>query len=109
MAKTMKNVDGITVAQIQDKKLSKTIIGSRHLLRNPPAIAFDVHIVNEAVQSGVEEVTVWDEEAEIRYQTSMDNFCKYKLYVNCGHGPQYAPPIHRWLAVAAKQLPLLEE
>ena len=74
----------------------KTIIGSKHFLRMPPAIAFDVSTLEDAERAGATTVEVIDKETSVIYRTSIYTIWKMGKRFNRGHGNQIFLPICNW-------------
>ena len=74
----------------------KKLAGSRHFLRKPPAIAFDVSSLEQAKAAGAEVVKVTDKETGITYTATMLHiFAKGKKF-NRGYGEQIYLAMSGW-------------
>ena len=76
--------------------LRKTIQGSKHLLRIPPAIAFEVEVVEAAQRKGVRRLEVVDTEGAVTYDAPLSDFLAYSFKLNRKFGEQRALPLERW-------------
>lgn len=80
-----------------DRVLRKTVIGSKHRLRQPyPAWAFDVAHVEAAEAARCEWVEVFDKEDSRTYRARLSDFRRYGALRNYGYGPQLALGIGRF-------------
>ncbi|MCC7354533.1 MAG: hypothetical protein IT330_12355 [Anaerolineae bacterium] len=80
--------------------LSKAIVGSRHLLRRPPAICWAVSAIEEARRAGVHLLRVADSESGKTYSVSLADFQRYAFEIeHSGFERQLACPLHRWQTV----------
>ena len=87
---------GKMCAAIEGDTLRKTVLASKHFLRKPPAIAFDVAILDAARQAGVERVEVLDRESGRNYTATLADFDRFGVSLNRGFGVQLALPLARW-------------
>ena len=71
----------------------KTITGSKHLLRTPPALAFDVSTLDDAEAAGAVAVAVTDCETGRTYRQRIDTIRRYGFEVRRGFGRQIALPL----------------
>ena len=74
----------------------KSIYGSRHFLRRPPAIAFDVQSLADATRAGAVVVVVTDMETGTTYTSSIPYVYKAGFSINRGFGNQIALPMSKW-------------
>jgi len=75
----------------------KIIIGSKHLLRKPLAIAFDIASLHDAERAGARWVEVKDKETGIVYKVTIERIWEYDFKLNRGYGNQIALPLEYWL------------
>jgi hypothetical protein len=87
---------GRVVAVIVDGVLTKTVDGSRHFLKNPPAIAIDAGAIAEAERLGVEQIAVTDRESGITYRATLAELYAHGWRFNRGYGAQIALRLTRW-------------
>jgi hypothetical protein len=81
---------GKPVAQVLDnlqgeKYTFKTIIGSKHMLRVPPAFAYDQFVLEQAERYGVSYHVIKDSDFEV-----------HGIQLNRGFGVQVALPLTYW-------------
>ena len=95
------------VGHVRHGVFSKSIVGSKHLLREPRAIAFDVSSLEDAQNAGAQMVRVRDTETEITYQTAISTIWKRGFQFDRGWGEQIALPLDKWSQPGQpQQLPL---
>lgn len=87
---------GKAVGRVYGDTFKKSIVGSKHLLKKPPAIAFDVSTLEQAIQAGASRVEVFDKENQAVYRTTIKNVKENGLKFNRGFGEQIALPIGKW-------------
>jgi len=87
---------GKVVGRVENKTFCKTIIGSKHLLRIPPAIAFDVTSLEAAESAGAQMVWVKDVETASVYETTISKIKEKGIRLNRGYGDQVALPLKNW-------------
>lgn len=95
---------GRNIANVRGKWLYKTISGSKHILRHPPAICWDVSSLKQAADLGVEFVRVIDRETGRVYETHLETLRNYGFQINRCHGEQWAMMLDKWLDPKAKDL-----
>ena len=81
---------------VRGRTFCKTITGSKHILRRPPAIAFDVSSLDAAERAGAVDVAVTDSETGRVYRATIADVRRYGFFVARGHGRQVALPIDRY-------------
>lgn len=74
----------------------KSIDGSKHMLRQPKAIAFDVSTLEDAESIGATNAAITDRDTGLTYYANFDTIRRYGFPVIRGHGRQIALPIDRW-------------
>lgn len=87
----------ILVGWVSDETFYKTILGSKHLLRRPRAIAFDVSTLEDAEEAGARFVDVKDNETGTIYRTHIKMIWLHGFKLNRGFGDQQALPLEYWL------------
>jgi len=87
---------GKTFGIIYGAELRKSVFGSRHFLKKPPAIAFDRGALDRAEQAGAVRVRVVDRETGIVYTASIAHIRRAGLAINRGFGAQLALPLESW-------------
>ncbi len=83
------------VAGITGATLHK-VIHDAHILRKPPAIAFDASIIAQAERQGVQVVSVLNTDSERRYSVTLADFQRYGFRFNRGWGDQIALELRFW-------------
>lgn len=83
------------VAGITHDQLHKAIRDA-HILRRPPAIAFDATLIAEAQRRGVRTVSVLNTDSERRYSVTLADFQRYGFRFNRGWGDQIALELKYW-------------
>lgn len=74
----------------------KNIVGSRHILRKPPAIAFDRTTLDDAERAGATHVSVTDTETGRTYVSAIKTIRRCGFTVARGHGNQIALTLDRY-------------
>lgn len=97
------------VGTVADGVFKKRICGSKHLLRQPPAIAFDLQSLKDAEAAGAMWVEVTDAESGRVYRAAMAAIWAEGKPFNRGHGPQWYLALGYWNrpAVSPAQLRLI--
>ena len=80
----------------RDGSFFKAIPGSRHMLRVPPSIAYDVTVLQRAEALGGTRLVVVDRETGVRYEAPMPLTWSRGFRVNRGYGEQRALVLHHW-------------
>jgi hypothetical protein len=89
-------IAGKIVGYVANDTFYKRFAGSKHMLRKPPAIAFDVSSLEQAKAAGAEVVKVTDKETGITYTaTILHIFAKGKKF-NRGYGEQIYLAMNGW-------------
>lgn len=78
----------------------KNVSSSKHFLRRPPAIAFDITSINAARDLGATEIQVYDKDTNKLFCTDMQTLRDQGFYVNRGYGEQIALDLDNWEEVA---------
>lgn len=81
------------IGYVEGQIFRKTLQGSRHFLRRPAAIAFDLATLDAAEAAGAVAVLVTDSETGRRYAQRIEKIRKYGFPVVRGFGRQIALPI----------------
>lgn len=89
-------VNGRAIAKVKGDTLIKSIHGSRHMLRQPRAIAFDVDSLNQAEAAGAVLVNVTDQETGVIYRSTIAHIRDKGIRLNRGYGEQIALPLEGW-------------
>lgn len=83
----------LVVGHVDGAIFRKTVRGSAHFLRKPPAIAFDVSTLDAAERAGALAVLVIDSESGHQYAQRIEVIRRHGFSVNRGFGKQIALPI----------------
>ncbi len=79
----------------------KVIQGSRHLLKNPPAVALSVESLEQAAALGATVIEITDSESGRVYRSTVENFQQYSFKVQRGgFEPQLGMRLERFDMVA---------
>lgn len=84
------------VGNVTGKVFHKTVLGSVHFLRVPPAICNDIAVLNAAKRAGATLEVVKDKETGLRYEATIADIDKFGWKINRGYGEQWALLIPRW-------------
>jgi hypothetical protein len=96
-------VVGHVIGDIFYKKVS----GTKHFLRSPPGIAFDVSSIEAATKAGALFLNVMDGDTGCIYAASLATLGMKGIRLNRGHGAQIALPMAHWSIDNPRQLKLL--
>jgi len=102
---------GRVVGQVRGGVFHKTVRGSTHMLRRPPAWALDVGSLLEAERLGAKSVQLHDTESGNRYHASVAQIRRQGFTFDRGHGRQVGMALNLWTVtrpgeVQAEQLSL---
>ena len=84
------------VGQVCTEIFYKSIIGSKHLLRKPPAIAFDISSLNDSERAGAMWIEVKDNESGNIFKATIQQVREQGFKLNRGFGDQIALPLEYW-------------
>jgi len=79
---------GRIVGRVDGDTFKKSITGSRHFLRKPPAIAFDVSTLRDVEDAGALSVEVLDRETGRKYHAPISLVLAKGFFFNRGFGEQ---------------------
>lgn len=85
------------VGEVSGGVFKKTVSGSVHFLRKPPAIALDVDSIRQAREYGAVGIQVTDRETGREYSCDLGHFDRHSFALNRGFGDQRALPLDRWV------------
>ncbi len=91
------------VAEVVGDTLRKKIKGSKHLLRIPPAISFDLKSFHDAYKAGAKNVAVTDVETGDTYMASMLDVYAEGHIIDRGYGKQIYLDLDKWTKVVTEQ------
>ena len=89
-------VKGRTIGFLENGCFLKPVVGSKHMLREPPAWAIDADAFDEGVKPNAKQIIVTDAEAKIRYRVSVETFDQLKQQLDRGFGRQYYLTRNYW-------------
>ena len=84
------------VGHLEENRFIKSVVGSKHQLRHPPAWAIDAEVFDHQIKPNATEIIIEDKESGVEYQASVEIFVKHCFRFNRGFGTQYALPIQLW-------------
>lgn len=87
---------GRRIGFVAEGTFHKQIQGSKHLLRTPRAICFDVSTLRDAVAAGATRVEVTDTETQTTYSTTFDRLRERCFPVQRGFGNQVGMTLEHW-------------
>ena len=88
--------NGKRVGIISGNTFYKSIQGNKHLLRQPPAIANDVSLLDRVEKAGATQIIVTDKDDGKKYISSIANIRKNGFTFDRGHGKQIGLVLERW-------------
>ena len=89
-------VNGRTIGAVRGMLFTKHLRASKHFLRTPPAIAFDVQSLHDAESAGAQIACLIDDETGRGYVAAMAKIRARGFRVNRGHGEQIALMLDEW-------------
>lgn len=89
--------------KVRGNTFYKTIT-ARHYLQKPPAICFDVTVLDQAEQVGAVNVTVTDSDNGTQYKATISHIREAGFYFNRGFGDQVGLPLAGWIRTRRGQL-----
>ena len=89
-------VTGKLVGEVVSGEFRKTVRGSIHFLRKPPAIAFDEESIHQAAGAGARVIVVTDKDTCKVYRATMKDLKQYGVEFDRGYGQQIFLPFNRW-------------
>ena len=87
---------GHVVGKVKQNTFYKVVDGSRHFLRVPPAICFDVQSLRDAERAGAAYAEVANRENGKVYRSPIQLIWDCGFKVNRGFGDQIALPFDNW-------------
>lgn len=87
------------VGAVWGDTFKKNIHGSKHLLKQPPAIAFDLGTLDQAERAGAKQARVTDLETGTVYQADICAVREHGFTFDRGFGRQIALTLDRWAVV----------
>lgn len=92
------------VGVVQDGIFKKKVNGSKHFLRTPPAIAFDIDTINSAKQGGAKHIEIFDKDSNNFYLTRMAKLEEKGFEFSRGFGKQVAMVMSDWYQLPKERL-----
>jgi hypothetical protein len=89
-------VNGRAVGEVRGMLFTKHLRASKHFLRTPPAIAFDVQSLRDAENAGAQIACVIDDETGRGFVAAIAKIRARGFRVNRGHGEQIALMLDEW-------------
>ena len=89
-------VNGKKVGQVFKDVFYKELRQSKHFLRKPPAIAFDINSVEQAKQLGAKHIMIKDTENILIFRASIKQLELDGFKFDRGHGEQIALGLEKW-------------
>ena len=99
--------DGRFACYFDGRDLVKTAEEGQHMLRKPPAWAWDISVIENGLNMGASGLIVETRDTHKRYVTSMDVFLDHKGELNRGHNTQWFLTLKHWKTSEAQQLRLI--
>lgn len=88
--------NGARIGHVDGDTFHKEIQGSRHMLRTPRAIAFDLSTLRDAAHAGATSARVVDTETGTVYTATMKRIREYGGELNRGFGRQWFLTLNHW-------------
>ena len=92
----VRKADGTVVAHVSGEILYKKVKPELHMLRNPPAWAFDRTTIDQAKTLGATAIILIDDKTGRRWGITIKRFDDLYFEVNRGHGEQIAVALPAW-------------
>lgn len=87
---------GVIVGNVRDGVFRKVILGSKHLLRKPLAIAISMDALSQAEGFGATQIEVFDRETKATYRSTFTHLRERGFEFDRGFGKQFALPLGEW-------------
>ena len=94
--KRLVKVGDKVVGCFEGDKFIKSVIGSRHKLRCPPAWAIDAEAFDREVKPKATKIIIEDKETGLEYHCLVENFDNLKSELDRGFGRQYLLTLKHW-------------
>ena len=92
-------VNNKVVGKVKGGTFNKRLTASKHFLKKPPSIAFDVTSLLQAKYAGAEAIEINEVETGSIYFTTMNKVFKKGIRLNRGYGNQIALTLENWLKI----------
>ena len=87
---------GNRVASVHPGGLLKRTIQNKHVLKSPPAIAFDYTCLRQMKEFEVDRLEVHNRNSKEKFRTTFDHFLQKAIDIDYGYGKQKALPLDDW-------------
>jgi len=87
---------GKVIGYLRDHTFTKSVIGSKHQLRCPPAWAIDAEAFDREIKCNATKIVVIDKETGKEYYCPVERFDKLKGELDRGFGRQYYLTLPHW-------------
>jgi hypothetical protein len=91
-----KKPQSFVVGYVKGDTFFKTVTGSKHFLKDPPAIAFGADSIRDAKAMGATEIHIYDKQARRHYFTTMLVLEKDGGHLDRGYGEQVYLQLGLW-------------
>jgi hypothetical protein len=92
----VRSCDGRIIGHLEEHVFHKSVSGSKHKLRRPPAWAIDAGAFDEVIRPIAKVFRIEDKETGTVYEVSVAYFDQHKGEFDRGFGRQYFLPLARW-------------
>lgn len=75
---------------------AKTVLASRHMLRQPKGWAIDMTIIEDLVKKDCKFIQIQDKETGLEYQVEFGQFLLQHIVIDRGFGRQALLPLNQW-------------
>lgn len=91
------NKKGKLIGEYADGIFTKSVVGSKHKLRDPEGWAIDTEVVNTLSILGCDVIQVTDKESKVTYTAKFETFKDYAIPISRGYGDQLVLPVRYWI------------
>jgi hypothetical protein len=84
------------IGRVKGDTFLKSIKGSKHMLRKPPAIAISIDALDQAQAAGAVRVKVTDQESGTTYTATIEHLREDGFEFDRGYGPQIGLVLDGW-------------
>lgn len=89
-------IENKIIGCLEGNKFIKSVLGSKHQLKYPPAWAIDSNAFDTEIKPNATAMVVIDKEKDIKYFVSTDSFDRLKGTLDRGFGRQYFLTLNYW-------------
>ena len=90
-------VNRFVVGHVTNDYFVKTLRSSRHFLKKPPAIAFDIQSIEQAKANGAKTILIRDVDNNLYFRATIKKLNEEGFEFNRGHGNQIAMILDKWI------------